>query len=123
MTRALLPISVLLVTLMAFASPQLTRGTRQDNNLEITFQPRAIYPYKGRKKEIEGEVVLQITLKADGTVGEIVNKTRKDRRRLEKYGFVENAITAAKKIRFNPRIKNGEPVSTLVTRVYTFSIY
>jgi hypothetical protein len=38
------------------------------------------------------------------------------------HGLTENAIAAAKKIRFEPAVKNGAPVSVRATLIYTFRI-
>jgi len=37
--------------------------------------------------------------------------------------LTEKAIEAAKQIRFEPKMINGNPVSVVITREYTFTIY
>jgi periplasmic protein TonB len=83
----------------------------------ITFQPRATYTDEARANNVTGAVRLKITLLASGQVGSIVPVTRLP------YGLTERAIAAAKQIRFEPKMVNGQAVAVTVTREYTFTIY
>lgn len=83
----------------------------------ITFQPKATYTDAARSNNVQGAVRLKITLLASGQVGSIVPVTRLP------DGLTEKAIAAAKQIRFEPKLVNGVPVSVVVTREYTFTIY
>ncbi|MEP6705764.1 MAG: TonB family protein [Acidobacteriota bacterium] len=84
---------------------------------KITFQPKATYTDTARSNNVQGAVRLKITLLASGQVGSIVPVTRLP------DGLTEKAIAAAKQIRFEPKMVNGQPVSVVVTREYTFTIY
>jgi len=84
---------------------------------KITFQPKATYTDAARSNNVQGAVRLKITLLASGQVGSIVPVTRLP------DGLTEKAIAAAKQIRFEPKMVNGVPVSVVVTREYTFTIY
>jgi len=56
-------------------------------------------------------------LLAGGTIGGITPVTELP------DGLTERAIAAAKQIRFEPKKVDGRPVSVIVTREYTFTIY
>ena len=90
---------------------------------EILFKPQAVYTEVARARDVEGEVLLKVTLLSTGEVGEIQNVTKKNAKRLLKYGLVDQAIAAARKIRFTPKIVNGVPVNVIVKFAYGFSTY
>ena len=85
--------------------------------LKITFQPKATYTDEARSNNVQGAVRLKITLLASGQVGSIVPLSRLP------YGLTEKAIAAARQIRFEPKTVNGVPITTNITREYTFTIY
>jgi TonB family protein len=85
--------------------------------LRITFQPKAIYTDEARMENVQGAVRLKITLLSDGTVGNITPVSELP------LGLTEMAIKAARKIKFEPKMVNNEPVSVIITREYTFTIY
>jgi TonB family protein len=89
----------------------------------ISFQPKAVYTDRARNKGVEGAVRLKIMLLASGEVGAVTLVEFKNWKKMQKYGLVDRAIEAAKQIRFTPKMVNGIPVSVLVTREYTFTIY
>lgn len=72
------------------------------------------YPEEARKNEIEGEVVLKVTIDASGNVAAVVVL------RGPGYGLNEAAAAAMKKFRWAPATKNGEPVGTTIVYKYTF---
>ncbi|MEP7149914.1 MAG: TonB family protein [Acidobacteriota bacterium] len=80
-------------------------------------QPKARYTDAARYANVEGPVRLKITLLASGGVGSVVTLTQLS------HGLTENAIAAARRIVFLPKRVNGTPVSVIVTREYTFTIY
>jgi TonB family protein len=84
---------------------------------KVTYQPKAIYSDSGRSKNIQGSVRLAILLQADGTVGHILKLSGLG------YGLDEEAIKAAKKIKFVPRMVDGKPVAVVIVREYTFTIF
>lgn len=83
----------------------------------VTFQPKARYTDEARQENVQGAVRLKITLLANGDVGRIVPVTELP------HGLTEMAIAAARQIKFEPKMVNGKPVSVVVTREYTFTIY
>ena len=66
---------------------------------------------------VQGAVRLKITLLSSGNIGSIVPVTRLP------DGLTENSIAAARRIVFLPKRRNGTPVSIVITREYSFTIY
>ena len=85
----------------------------------IKSRPTPGYPLGARGYGVQGEVKLRIILGADG-------KVRDKMEVLEglPYGLTEEAIKAARRIKFEPaRLTDGRPVSQYVTVIYTFTLY
>lgn len=80
-------------------------------------QPKARYTDAARNANVEGPVRVKATLLASGGVGSVVVVKELS------HGLTENAIAAAKRIVFLPKRVNGTPVTVVVTREYTFTIY
>lgn len=85
--------------------------------VKIISKPQAKYNDAGRTNGVQGSVRLKITLLANGSVGSITAVTRLP------HGLTEQAIAAARQLRFEPKKVNGVPQSTIVTIDYSFSIY
>jgi len=85
--------------------------------LNILSKPRAQYTDEARQAQVQGTVVLKVTLLANGTVGSIVPMSRLG------YGLTEKAIAAAREIRFEPKKVNGVAQSVTKTIEYNFNIY
>jgi TonB family protein len=88
----------------------------QNVNLTITSKPRASYTNDARTNTTVGEVTLSVQFLKDGTIGEIqVLSALPD-------GLVEQAIAAARRIKFEPKRVNGVAVSVTKTMEYGFDI-
>jgi len=74
---------------------------------EITFKPNPVYTAEARSLKIEGEVLLEMSFGANGTLQ--VNKVVRGLG----HGLDEAAQAAANKIRFKPALKNGQPVDSV----------
>ena len=85
--------------------------------LQILAKPKATYTDAARTNNVQGSVRLKITLLASGAVGSITPVTRLP------HGLTEQAIAAARQIRFKPKMINGVPQSVVVTFDYGFNIY
>jgi periplasmic protein TonB len=83
----------------------------------IISKPRPGYTDAARANQVTGTVALKVTLLASGQVGSIVPV-----RRLPD-GLTEQAIAAARQIRFEPKKVNGVAQSISVTIEYSFTIY
>ena len=73
---------------------------------------------------LEGTVTLKVMFLASGEIGEIefISAKTKDGKDFD-YGLISQAIEAAKKIKFDPPKRNGQPYSVKKTVTYTFTIY
>ena len=85
--------------------------------LRIISKPQAKYTDEGRTNNVQGSVRLKVTLLASGQVGSITPVTRLP------HGLTEQAIAAARLLRFEPAKVNGVPVSKTITIDYSFTIY
>ena len=80
--------------------------------VEILFKPNPVYTDEARNLKLEGEVLLEVSFSANGTLH--VNKVVRGLG----HGLDEAAIAAANKMRFKPAQRNGAPVdSTAVVHV------
>lgn len=83
----------------------------------ILYRERAKYTEEARANKIQGSVLLQLTYTFDGRIENIrVIRGLPD-------GLSESAIEAAKKIRFQPAMKNGQPVSVRGNIEFNFTLY
>lgn len=96
---------------------QLDNPLANVTNFQITSKPRASYTDRARNAGTQGTVRLMVILGKDRKVGPIIIV------RSLPNGLTEQAIAAARKIRFEPKIVNGEPRSVIVTLEYGFNIY
>lgn len=86
-------------------------------NYRIIAKPKATYTDAARTNNVQGSVRLKVTLLASGSVGSITPVTRLP------HGLTEQAIAAARNIRFQPKKVNGVAQSVIVTLEYGFNIY
>ena len=85
--------------------------------LKIFNKPKASYTESARNANVQGTIRLAILLGASGKVERILVLKRLG------YGLDEQAIRAARQIKFEPKKKDGLPVSVVVTFDYGFNIY
>ena len=83
---------------------------------KITYRERAEYTKEARDQKVEGTIVLSVEFGADGVIRKI-----KVERGLP-YGLTESAIEAAKALRFEPAIKDGQPISVRGNIEFSFSL-
>jgi TonB family protein len=82
------------------------------SSVEITFKPQPVYTDDARKMKLEGEVLLEVSFAANGTLH--VNRVVRGLG----HGLDEAATAAANKMRFKPALRMGQPVdSTAVVHV------
>ncbi|MFN0107217.1 MAG: TonB family protein [Blastocatellia bacterium] len=83
----------------------------------IIYRERAKYTEEARANKIQGTVTLSVVYTFDGRITDIrVVRGLPD-------GLSESAIEAAKKIRFQPAVKNGQPVSVRGNIEFGFTLY
>jgi TonB family protein len=83
---------------------------------KILYREKAIYTDEARQAGVGGNVVLGIVFGKEGAIRNI-----RVIRGLP-FGLTDQSIIAAKKIRFEPAIQNGEPVSVRGNLEFTFNI-
>lgn len=98
------------------SSPQ-TYNSTVSKPLNILFKPRPRYTAAARQNEIEGDVTLRITFLDSGQIGTVTPVSALP------YGLTEQAIAAAKQLRFEPQIKNGKAVTVIKPVQFSFTIY
>ena len=90
-----------------------------DQKATITSKPKPIYTDSARQNNVQGTVQVQAVLDRSGTVGKLKIVSGSDLG----YGLPEQAIAAARQIKFTPAVKDGKSVSVQVTLEYNFNLY
>ena len=85
--------------------------------VKILSKPRANYTNFARFYEMSGKVTLRVVFSANGTIGTITPILKLP------FGLTEQAILAARGLRFEPAMKAGVPYSVIKPVEYTFTIY
>lgn len=102
--------------LFIFNSFVFSAVAQNDSPLKILSQPTPQLTEEQRKTSIhiQGTITLRVEFLANGQIGSIVPVSGLP------YGFTESAIGAAKKIEFEPAVKNGVTTKITKTIQYTF---
>ncbi len=90
---------------------------RITDRLKIISKPRPTYTDAARQNSVQGNVVLRVTFLANGQIGSISVVSGLS------YGLTENAVAAARGIRFEPAKKNGVSYSVTKAVSYNFTLY
>ncbi len=85
--------------------------------INILSKPQPRYTDAARTNNVTGTVTLKVTFMANGQIGSVAPVSGLP------YGLTEQAIAAAKAIRFEPPKRNGVPYSVSKTISYSFTIY
>ena len=80
----------------------------------IIETPLAEYTDEARAAKTHGDVRLRVVLAADGMVKNVFPIKSLG------HGLTESAMKAARQIKFEPAVRNGEPASEFMTFVYEF---
>jgi protein TonB len=81
-------------------------------------RPKPSYTSEAMKARIQGVVLIEAVVEADGTVGNV-----KVIRSLDpEFGLDQEAIKTAKRWRFEPGTRLGVPVPVIVTIELTFTL-
>ena len=83
----------------------------------ILSKPSASYTDAARKNGTEGAIRLRVVFLASGEIGKITPVT------VLPDGLTEQAIEAARQIKFTPAMKDGTPKTVVKLIEYSFSIY
>jgi protein TonB len=87
-----------------------------DTRVVITDKPKPSYTKEARRNGVQGFVTLKVLLSAGGKVARVRVVKRLP------AGLTEKAIRAACKMKFNPAMKDGQPVAQWVTAEYLFRL-
>ncbi len=85
--------------------------------INIISKPQPRYTDAARTNNVTGTVTLKVTFMANGQIGSVSPVSGLP------YGLTEQAIAAAKSIRFDPPKRGGVPYSVSKTITYNFTIY
>jgi len=83
----------------------------------ILYKEKATFTDRARQKKINGTVVLSVVFAASGQITQVSVV------RGLPYGLTAQAILAAHKIRFQPALRDGLPVSVRGNLEFSFNIY
>jgi TonB family protein len=83
----------------------------------VLSKPEPQYTEDARKNQITGTVVLKVVFASSGDVVQIRAV------RTLPFGLTERAIAAARQIRFEPAMRDGQPVSVSMQLEYNFNLY
>lgn len=83
----------------------------------VLSKPEPAYTAAARNAFVTGRIILRAVFAADGTVRHILVM------KALPHGLTENAVNAARKIKFTPAVKDGRPVSMFVQLEYYFDIH
>lgn len=98
--------------------PKISPQSLYDVPLKILYKPIASYPNQDKGAIcLQGVVRLRVAFLENGKIGNITPVGGLP------YGATENAIEAAKLIKFKPAMKNGKPVTVTKVVEYSFKIY
>lgn len=86
-------------------------------DLQITFKPKPRYTDEARQNNITGNVRVKVTFLANGSIGSVSPVSNLG------YGLTEQAIAAAKQMRFEPKMVNGRATAVTKVVVFNFTIY
>ncbi|MCI0389652.1 MAG: tetratricopeptide repeat protein [Acidobacteria bacterium] len=83
----------------------------------ILYREKALYTEAARDAGVEGIVLLKVVFGADGVMKHILAI------RSLSHGLTEQAILAARKIRFTPAMRDGKPISVIGNLEFMFKLY
>lgn len=92
-------------------------GEEVTTKARVVEKPEPTYTLSARRSRVTGIVVIRAVFAADGTVQHILVLTGLPN------GLTEQAVNAARRIKFIPAMKDGVPVSTAVQVEYGFNLY
>jgi TonB family protein len=115
--------AIVLTALMAASAAAQESAVYDSKEAGVTLpqptrQVKAQYTAEAMRQMIEGDVLLSVVVKADGTVGTVAVKESLD----SVYGLDESAVNAMKQWTFKPGTKDGKPVGVRVDVKMKFTL-
>ncbi len=89
----------------------------ETKGLKVTYKPKAQYTKEAKKNKIEGTVTVRAVFLASGEIGAVTPVSNLP------CGLTEQAIAAARKIKFEPQVVNGKPQTVIRSVQFSFTIY
>jgi TonB family protein len=105
---------------LPFSNPtceQGLTGRQVDNKVRVVMKPEPSYTESARQEQVVGTVVLKVIFACNGSVVNIVTVKELPN------GLTQQAIAAARKIKFVPAVKGGKYVSMWMQLEYNFNLY
>jgi TonB family protein len=84
---------------------------------KITYREKAKYTEVARDNLTHGTVALSVVFRSNGSISDVEVVSGLP------YGLSESAIDAARKVRFEPGLKDGRPISVRGILEFTFNMY
>ena len=115
--------AIVLTALMAASAAAQESAVYDSKEAGVTLpqptrQVKAQYTAEAMRQMIEGDVLLSVVVKADGTVGTVAVRESLD----SVYGLDESAVNAMKQWTFKPGTKDGKPVGVRVDVKMKFTL-
>jgi periplasmic protein TonB len=114
--------TVLVLALFAVVHAQTPPAVYKPGNgvtlPRVVKQVKADYTNAARDRRIEGKVLLDVVVRADGSVGDVNVASSLD----AVYGLDDNAVKAMKQWSFAPGTKDGKPVAVGISVEMTFAL-
>jgi len=115
--------AIVLTALMAASAAAQDSAVYDSKDAGVTLpqptrQVKAQYTAEAMRQMIEGDVLLSVVVKADGTVGTVAVKESLD----SVYGLDENAVKAMKEWAFKPGTRDGKAVAVRVDVKMKFTL-
>ena len=85
--------------------------------IKILAKPKALYTDAARQNQVTGTVRVRVTFSANGQIAGVTPVNGLP------YGLTEQAIAAARNIKFEPPKRNGVPYPVTKTFEYNFTLY
>ena len=99
------------------AANQIVSAADNKTPLNITYKPRPRYTDAARQANEEGEIHAAVLFGSDGKVKYVLILKGLG------YGLNEEAVRAARSMKFEPQTENGKPISVIKKVVFSFDIY
>lgn len=112
-----------LETLRAFSGnrqgnePDFISGSEVTTKVRVLRKPDPAYTEQARRSQIAGTVILRAVFTSKGTVEHVLVL------RSLPAGLTEEAVRAARQIKFTPATKDGKPISMIMELQYNFNFY
>jgi TonB family protein len=92
-------------------------GSKVDTRARVLSKPEPTYTQAAKQAKVSGRIVLMGVFSAEGTVRHLLVLQGLP------YGMTEEALKAARRIKFVPATIDGKPVSTFIQLQYQFNLY